>query len=227
MIQATPHAELFKQQLGYALQQETLHAPAAAIAKNARVYQRGDNDEVVYFIERGQVKLVMLSPEDRECLLAIHTAGDLFGEMCLSGLGARLETAVAMEETILKPIPRLKFFARLERDGLFAVGFVQYMAARVAEQQQIIADLVTVDCEQRLGKTLLRLARTLGQRDLRSARIEPRITHEELSEMVGTTRPRISVFMQRFKNLGLIETNAEHFLLIKEKQLMAYLAQIA
>jgi CRP/FNR family transcriptional regulator, cyclic AMP receptor protein len=84
-----------------------------------------------------------------------------------------------------------------------------------------------VDSEQRLGKTLLSLARTLGKKDPRSIRIEVKITHEELSEMVGTTRPRISVFMQRFRNLGLIETNENNFLVIKEKRLTDYLAQIA
>jgi len=78
-----------------------------------------------------------------------------------------------------------------------------------------------------LGKTLLQLARTMGKKDPRSIRIELKITHEELSEMVGTTRPRISFFMQRFHNLGLIETNRERFLIIKEQQLSAYLAQIA
>jgi CRP/FNR family transcriptional regulator, cyclic AMP receptor protein len=76
---------------------------------------------------------------------------------------------------------------------------------------------VTVDSEQRLGQTLLQLARTMGKKDPRSIRIELRISHEELSEMVGTTRPRISMFMQRFHNLGLIETNREHLLIIKER----------
>jgi CRP-like cAMP-binding protein len=168
----------------------------------------------------------MLSPGGKECLLAIHAAGDIFGELCLSGLGARLETAIAMEETVIKQIPCSKFFARLGRDALFE-GFVQYLAVRIADQQQVIANLVTVDSEQRLGQTLLQLARTMGKKDPRSIRIELKITHEELSEMVGTTRPRISVFMQRFRNLGLIETNADHFLIIKEKKLVAYLAQIA
>ena len=131
-----------------------------------------------------------------------------------------------MEETVIKQIPCHKFFERLGRDALFE-GFIRYLAVRIADQQQVIANLVTVDSEQRLGKTLLRLARTLGKKDPRSIRIELKITHEELSEMVGTTRPRISVFMQRFRNLGLIETNMDHFLVIKEKKLMKYLAQIA
>ena len=131
-----------------------------------------------------------------------------------------------MTETILKQVPRSQFFARLSRDSLFE-GYVQYLAVRIADQQQVIANLVTVDSEQRLGQTLLQLARTMGKKDPRSIRIELRITHEELSEMVGTTRPRISLFMQRFHNLGLIETNRDRFLVVKEEKLSDYLAQIA
>ena len=177
---------------------------------------------MVFFIESGRIKLLMLSPEGKECLLAIHSAGDIFGELCLSGSGARLETATAMEQTILKKIPRSQFLARLSHDSLLE-GYVRYLAVRIAEQQQVIADLVTVDSEQRLGKTLLQLARTLGKKDLESTRIELKISHDELSEMVGTTRPRISLFMQRFRNLGLIETNLDRFLVVHEKQLASYL----
>ena len=226
MIQETPQADLFKQKMRESLRQETLNSRAVTIAKHDHVYTCGDNDELVYFIESGQIKLLILSPEGKECLLAIHAAGDIFGELCLSGLGARPETAIAMEETVIKQIPCSKFFARLGRDKLFE-GFVQYLAVRIADQQQVIANLVTVDSEQRLGKTLLNLARTMGKKDPRSIRIELKITHEELSGMVGTTRPRISLFMQRFRHLGLIETNPDHFLIIKEKKLTDYLAQIA
>jgi CRP/FNR family transcriptional regulator, cyclic AMP receptor protein len=226
MIQETPQADLFKQQMRESLRQETLNSRAVTIAKHDNVYTYGDNDELVYFIESGQVKLLMLSPEGRECLLAIHTAGDIFGELCLSGLGARLETATAMEETILKQIPCPEFLARLGRDALFE-GFSQYLVVRIADQQQVIANLMRVDSEQRLGKMLLQLARTLGKKDPRSIRIELKISHEELSDMVGATGPRISVFMERFRNLGLIETNEDHFLIIKEQKLTTYLAQIA
>jgi CRP/FNR family transcriptional regulator, cyclic AMP receptor protein len=226
MIQETPQADQFKIQMGESLRQETLHSRAVTVPKNDNVYTCGDNDELVYYVESGQIKLLMISPSGRECLLAIHSKGDIFGELCLSGLGPRLESATAMEDSVIKQIPCPKFFDRLSRDALFP-GFVRYLAVRIADQQQVIANLVTVDSEQRLGKTLLSLARSLGKKDPRSIRIELKITHEELSEMVGTTRPRISVFMQRFRNLGLIETNADHFLVIKENKLSAYLAQIA
>jgi CRP/FNR family cyclic AMP-dependent transcriptional regulator len=225
-IQQTPQSDEFKQQLRNSLQRETFNSHAIKVARHDNVYTSGDQDEMVYFIESGQIKLLMLSADGKECLLAIHSGGDIFGELCLSGLGARLETATAMKATILKQIPCSQFFARLSRDALFE-GFVRYLAVRIADQQQVIANLVTVDSEQRLGQTLLQLARTMGKKDPRSIRIELRISHEELSEMVGTTRPRISLFMQRFHNLGLIETNKDRFLIIKEKNLADYLAQIA
>ena len=224
-IQQTPQASEFKQQLRDSLHCETLNSRAIKIARHASVYTCGDRDEMVYFIESGQIKLLMISSEGKECLLAIHSGGDIFGELCLSGLGARLETATAMKETMLKQIPCSQFLGRLSRDSLFE-GFVRYLAVRIADQQQVIANLVTVDSEQRLGKTLLQLARTMGKKDPRSIRIELKISHEELSEMVGTTRPRVSLFMQRFHYLGLIETNRNRFLIIKEKKLTDYLAQI-
>ena len=225
-IQQTPQADQFKRQLRDSLQRETANSHAVKIARHANVYSCGDQDDMVYYIESGQIKLLMLSTEGKECLLAIHSVGDIFGELCLSGLGSRLETATAMKATTLKQIPCTQFFARLSRDSLFE-GFVRYLAVRIADQQQVIANLVTVDSEQRLGQTLLQLARTMGKKDPRSIRIELKITHEELSEMVGTTRPRISLFMQRFHNLGLIETNKDRFLVIKENKLTEYLAQIA
>lgn len=226
MIQETLQASRFKQQLRDSLQNETLNSSSVTIPKHDHIYTCGDQDEMVYFIESGKVKLLMLSTDGKECLLAIHGEGEIFGELCLSGLGARIETAVAMEKTALKQIPRYRFFARLDRDELLG-GFVRYLTVRIAEQQQIIANLVTVDSEQRLGKTLLQLAHKLGKKDPASVIIEMKISHEELSEMVGTTRPRISLFMQRFKNLGLIETNEDHFLVIKENRLNTYLGQIA
>jgi CRP-like cAMP-binding protein len=208
------------------LRQEVRQCRTVQVAKHANVYTCGDRDETVYFIESGQIKLLMLTPDGRECLLAIHTADDIFGELCLSGLGERLETATAMKKTVLRLIPCAQFFARLSHAALLA-GFVQYLAVRIADQQAIIANLVTVDSEQRLGKTLLQLAHKLGKQDPRSIRIEQRITPEELAAMVGTTRPRISAFMHRFRELGLIELSVERFLIVKEARLTAYLAQIA
>jgi CRP/FNR family cyclic AMP-dependent transcriptional regulator len=225
-IQLTPQADEFKRKLRDSLQRETLNSCAMNIARHANVYASGDQDDTIYFIESGQIKLLMLSSEGKECLLAIHSDGDIFGELSLSGIGARSETATAMKTSMLKQVTCAQFFAFLSRTSLLE-GFVGYLTVRVAEQQQVIANMVTVGSEQLLGQTLLQLARTMGKKDSNSIRVELRISHKELSEMVGTTRPRIGFFMQRFHNLGLIETNKNHFHIIKEKKLTDYLTQIS
>ena len=102
MIQQTPEAERFKQQMRDSLQHETLNSRAVTIPRHANVYTCGDQDEMVYFIETGQIKLLLLSPEGKECLLAIHSGGDIFGELCLAGLGARHETADGDERNEVK-----------------------------------------------------------------------------------------------------------------------------
>ena len=225
MIRQIPPVDHFKQQLRTLLREEVQQCRAVQYAKRAHIYTCGDQEQSVYFIESGQVKLLMLAPEGHECLLAILTAGDIFGELCLSGLSERTETAVATTKTVVRLMPCTQFFARLRSDGLLE-GFVQYLAVRVADQQEVIANLVTVDSEQRLGKTLLQLARTLGKQDARSIRIEQRISHEELAAMVGASRSRVSTYMHHFRELGLIEFSAERFLILKEHRLMDYLAQI-
>ena len=130
-----------------------------------------------------------------------------------------------MAKTLVTALPCTQFLMCLSRDSLLE-GFVQYLALRVADQQEVIAQLVTVDSEQRLGAILLDLARRLGKQDPRSIRIEQRITHEELAAMVGTTRQRVCGFLQHFRELGLIELSAERFLIVKEAKLAEYLAQI-
>ena len=226
MIQQTAHSDEFKKQLRDSLQRKTSESRSVKIARHDNVYTAGDQDEAIYFIENGQIKLLMLSSDGKECLLAIHNDGDIFGELCLSESGGRSDTATAMKETTLKRIPCLQFFARLKRDSLFE-GFTRYLSSRIADQQHVIATLVTVNSEQRLGQTLFQLAQTTGKKDPRSNGVELRISHEELSEMVGTTRPRISFFMQRFYHLGLIEKNKNRIFVIKEKKLTDYLAQIS
>jgi CRP/FNR family transcriptional regulator, cyclic AMP receptor protein len=192
------------------------------VARDQPIYVSGDLADVVYLVELGQVKLSMFSQEGKECLLAIHTAGDIFGELCLAGSISRQEAAIAMEDSVLKKIPCQVFFDCLTRHSLLQ-GFAQHLATRICEQQKIIATLLTVDSEHRLGETLLLLARKLGKPNPQSTRIESKITHEDLSRMVGTTRPRVTHFLARFRGLGLIETSSKHHLIVNEEKLASYL----
>jgi CRP/FNR family transcriptional regulator, cyclic AMP receptor protein len=224
MIQKTRDINDFKKGLYDSLQLEGLSFSTRRFARHCHVYVCGDPAETVYFIESGQVKLHVPSSRGKECLLALYTAGDIFGELCLEGSIQRQETATVMEDAILRGIARSKLFLHLGRHSLLE-GFVQYLAARLAEQQHVMGTLLTVDSEHRLGETLLALARKLGQPDPRSTRIEQKITHEELSEMVGTTRPRITEFMRKFRELGLIRKSQKRFLIVNEKMLADYLAR--
>lgn len=220
--QTNNFAKRFRESLQYA----TFKFPAIRVPKNQHVYINGDQADSVYFIQSGQIKLLMVSPEGKECLLTIHTVDDTFGELSLVGPGVRQDTATAMQDAVLLRIPCAAFLAHLNKNSLVEC-FLQYLTTRMGDQQRIIANLVTVNSAHRLGGTLLLLAQKLGQPDPRSTRIEQRITHEELSEMVGTTRPRITQFMLHFRALGLIEITPERFLIVKERKLSDYLNQLA
>jgi CRP-like cAMP-binding protein len=226
VIEQTHQVEQFKLQIKELFRKESLNCRVVKIAKHGHVYTCGNHDPMVYFIESGQIKVLLLSAEGKECLLAIHTTGDIFGELSLCGQNARLDTAVAMQDVILKQIPCRSFINTLKREEMLE-GLVQYLAVRVGEQQEVITSLLTANSEQRLAMTLLRLARRLGKNDPLSGRIAQKISHEELAEMVGTTRPRIGIFLKRFRELGLVELSRERHFIIKEMKLREYLARMA
>lgn len=225
MNQYTPSIGLFKRQLNDSVRIANQGVPSVRIPKNRSVYINGDECEHIYFIESGRIKLSMLSPGGKECILAIYSEGDIFGELSLSYPSPRRETATAMTDTVIKKISNSKFLSQLTADSLLE-GFIRYLAVRISDQQEVINNLVTVDSEQRLGKTLLQLAQRAGKSGPRNVRFAYRITHEELSGMVGTTRPRISKFMRRFQDLDLIAMSSDHLIIVKEKNLTEYLDRL-
>jgi CRP/FNR family transcriptional regulator, cyclic AMP receptor protein len=208
----------FEDCLRSALAEES-SAVSRRIAKRARVYSAGSPDPRVYLIATGQVKVIMDSSTGKECLLAIYTAGDFFGESCLSG-NPRCETVIAMSDTVVKQVTAARFLALMLETGMMA-NFVRYLAVRLAEQQQVITSLATADSEGRLAAVLLRLSRKLAPAGSRG--LTQKISHRELSEMIGTTRPRVSEFMQRFRDRGLIDITPDFRILVRERPLQQYL----
>lgn len=215
----------FKEPFRYSLLRDPLNFKITRIKKHQNIYVCGDRAEAIYFVDSGHVKLLMLSPEGKECILAIYARGDTFGESCLTGKASRQETATAMEHTILRRVPCNVLLSHLKAHSLVE-QFMKYLITRLDEQQQLIAHLCTLDSQHMLAWIILLLGRKLGRSDPPRRRIEHKITHEDLSLMVGTTRPRITAFMKRFRNLGLIEVTAEQFLIIHEKKLSDYLARV-
>lgn len=170
------------------------------------IYATGDADDALYTIDAGQVKIIMSSAEGKDCLIAVYGIGEVFGESCFTGANRRLENATAMQFTLLRRASRRDFLAETERASALDV-LLRHLAVRTEERQIAVFDLITKDSEQRLAKVLLAIGEKLGVSEGPFLRLDQRISHEELSQMVGTTRPRITAFMQRFRTLGLIETH--------------------
>ena len=174
------------------------------VSAQESIYASGDEDESLYLIESGQVKLSMASASGKDCLIAIYTKGDVFGESCFTSAPKRFETATAMQPTIVKKMSRRDFLIEVERVKA-TEALLRHLASRIADRQAAVFDLITMPSERRLAKALLDTAEKLGSRDGAWLRVDPKISHEELSQIVGTTRPRITAFMQRFRQLGLID----------------------
>jgi CRP-like cAMP-binding protein len=186
------------------------------------VYASGAVDDAMYAVEAGQVKISMASAEGKDCLLAIYGPGELFGESCFNGLEKRTETATAMGHSVVRRAPRREFLAEVHRAGAIEL-LLQHLAVRLGERQTAVFDLMTNDSQQRLAKMLLAFAEKLGTPDGPFLRLEQRISHEELSQIVGTTRPRITAFMQHFRTAGLIETSGRS-ISVHRQRMRAFLA---
>lgn len=224
MLPISPKASCFENLLLDSFARKSSKFRLTKLEKNESIYTCGVKSQNLYFIKSGQIKILTLSPNGKECLLAIYSEGDVFGEQCLSKLEVRLDTAIAMEKTVLIVIPRSDFLNHLMSNSFHEL-FIKYLAKRIKHQQKTITNLTTADCEHRLGSILLHLAKKLGHKHLQKIIIKHKITQAELSEMVGTTRPRISQFMRNFRNRKLIEMSKDNFIIVEVKNLTNYLDQ--
>jgi len=194
------------------------------LARKEVVYSEGQTDQNIYFIEFGQVKAVVSSPSGRSCLLSIRTAGDCVGELGLLH-PCRRETVTTMKPTRLRCVPIADFRAALVSEGC-ADEFLCYLLGQISAQQAMIANMVTMNSEQRLAATILELAAKIGTPRGDSTYINGRITQEELSAMVGTTRSRVGLFLKRFKASGMI-AEAGFSVAVDEEKLRRYLQDSA
>lgn len=197
---------------------------AARVRADAQqsIYATGDEDDALYLIESGQVKLSMSSASGQDCLLAIYKAGEVFGESCFTGSGKRFESATAMQPTVVRRASRREFLAEVHRRGGID-ALLRHLAKRLADRQTAVFDLVTMDAAKRLAKVLLEFAEKIGTADGPYLRVEQRISHEELSQIVGTTRPRITAFMQRFRRLGIVDDSSPRSISIDRQKAKEFL----
>ena len=170
----------------------------------APIYASGEEDESMYLIESGQVKVSMSSASGKDCLVAIYSKGDVFGESCFLA-SKRSDTAIAMQPTVVRKASKRDFLAAVEQAKAMDL-LLAHLAKRIAERQAAVFDLITMPSERRLAKVLLAVAEKLGTVDGPYLTLDQKISHEELSQIVGTTRPRITAFIQRFRERGMVVT---------------------
>lgn len=184
----------------------TVKAERLEHAPGTTVFSQGDAATTLMYIERGRVRLSVLSSSGREAVVAILDSGDFVGESCLAGQPNRVATATTMTPAAMLVITREELIRQRHSSSAFADGFLAHILKRNLRIERDLIDQLFNNCEKRLARTLLLLApyREEGA----EPRKIPKVSQEMLAKMIGTTRTRVNFFMNRFRDLGYIEYTA-------------------
>jgi CRP/FNR family cyclic AMP-dependent transcriptional regulator len=173
--------------------------------KRTPIFAQGSAADAVFYIVKGKVKLTVLSTRGKEAVVAILNSGDFFGEGSLAGQPLRMATATAMTECSILRVQKETMVRMLHNEPALSELFMAYLLSRNVRIEEDLVDQLFNSSEKRLARILLLLTRfgKDGQHEL----VVPKISQETLAEMIGTTRSRVSFFMNKFRKLGFIEYN--------------------
>jgi CRP/FNR family cyclic AMP-dependent transcriptional regulator len=175
--------------------------------KNQNLFVQGDVADTVFYLQTGKVKLTVLSEQGKEAVIGILEPGQFFGEGCMNGHPLRIATTTAMENSMVTAITKEAMIAALHDEPKFAELFLAYLLTRNSRIEEDLIDQLFNSSERRLARLLLLLA-NFGKEGSPQP-IGPNISQETLAEMIGTTRSRVSFFMNKFRKLGLINYNGK------------------
>jgi CRP/FNR family cyclic AMP-dependent transcriptional regulator len=173
--------------------------------KRRTIFTQGDAAEAVFYIQEGKVRLTVVSSNGKEATIGILSGGDFFGEGCLAGQPLRMGSVVAMTECTVLRIEKQAMMQALHREHALSDLFVAYLLTRNIRYEEDLVDQLFNSSEKRLARILLLLAH-FGKEGIPQTLV-PKISQETLAEMIGTTRSRVSFFMNRFRKLGFIHYN--------------------
>jgi CRP/FNR family transcriptional regulator, cyclic AMP receptor protein len=176
-----------------------------AVAKERTVFAQGDGADAVFYIQKGKVKLTVVSQTGKEATIGILSAGNFFGEGALAGQVVRMGSAAALTDCELLRVDKRAMMDALHREHAFSDMFVAYLLERNIRYQEDLVDQLFNSSEKRLARALLLLAH-FGKEGVPET-VVPKVSQETLAGMVGTTRSRVSFFMNRFRKLGFIHYN--------------------
>jgi CRP/FNR family transcriptional regulator, cyclic AMP receptor protein len=172
---------------------------------NQPVFSQGEPADSVFYIQEGKVKVTVLSEQGKEAIVAILGTGDFCGEGCLAGQPRRMATAAAMEDSKIMRLEKAAMIRLLHDEPEFSERFMSHLLARNVRVEADLVDQLFNSSEKRLARLLLILA-NFGK-DGKPVPVIAKISQETLAEMIGTTRSRVSFFMNRFRKMGLIDYN--------------------
>lgn len=175
--------------------------------KNNKIFSQGDVADKVYFIQKGRVKMTVLSEHGKEAVVGIFAEGQFFGEGCLEGADVRAATSQAMEECLITSLTKRAMLAALGTEPTFSAFFISYLLSRNSRIEDDLIDQLFNSSERRLARLLLLLANFGKQGG--GAPVAITLSQETLAEMIGTTRSRVSFFMNKFRKNGLIDYNGK------------------
>ena len=175
--------------------------------KNETVFAQGEEADRVFYIQKGRVKVVVLSEQGKEAVVGILEPGQFFGEGCLNGHPRRISTTTALEDCVITTITKTAMLAALHSEPRFSELFMSYLLTRNSRIEADLVDQLFNSSEKRLARLLLLLA-NFGKED-GPRPVKVHVSQEILAEMIGTTRSRVSFFMNKFRKLGLISYNGE------------------
>lgn len=176
---------------------------ALSVAAGQTIFAQGDAADAVFYLQKGKVKLTVVSQSGKEATLGVRGEGSFFGEGALAGQALRMGSASAMTDCTILQIDKRSMVDTLQRQHSFSDLFVSHLLARNIRYEEDLVDQLFNSSEKRLARILLLLAH-FGKED-KPEPVIPKITQESLAAMVGTTRSRVSFFMNRFKKLGFVE----------------------
>jgi CRP-like cAMP-binding protein len=174
-----------------------------AFLKKQTIFAQGDSSDAVFYIRKGKVRLTVVSEIGKEATIGILNEGDFFGEGCLTGQPLRLASATAMTDCSVMRVDKKSMMEVLHREHAFSDMFVAYLLSRNIRYEEDLVDQLFNSSEKRLARILLLLAH-FGKEG-KPETVIPKISQEMLAEMVGTTRSRVSFFMNRFRKLGFVD----------------------
>jgi CRP-like cAMP-binding protein len=177
----------------------------AAFPKSGVIFSQGDDADAVFYIQKGKVKLTVVSAQGREAVVAVLGAGEFCGEGCLAGQIRRMATAAAMTDCEIMRLEKSAMLRVLQEEPRFSEMFVTYLLTRTIKVEEDLVDQLFNSSEKRLARALLLLA-NFGKEG-RPEPIIAKVSQEMLADMIGTTRSRVSFFMNKFRKLGFISYN--------------------